>query len=106
MNALKFVKYGVFISLSDTKPVLLKPVLSASCASPHHTYRHSAAIGLTGKLLVVSPAIAFRIRIFDDRWLWKMIEEGVGGGGEVTLLNRTTRCENYRFRGKECCYLL
>jgi len=74
MNALKF-KYGVFISLSDTKPVLFKPVLSASCASPHHTYTHThthshtAAIGLTGKLLVVSPAIVFRIRIFDDRWL-------------------------------------
>ena len=91
MNALKFVKYGVFISLSDTKPVLFKPVLSASCASPHHTHTHthihththtyihthththththSATIGLTGKLLVVNPAIAFRIRIFDDRWL-------------------------------------
>lgn len=36
MNAFKFVKYGVFISLSDTKPVLFKPVLSASCAYPHH----------------------------------------------------------------------
>jgi hypothetical protein len=73
MDALKFVKYGVFISISDAKPVLFKPVLSASCASPHHTHTHThthiAAIGLTGKLLVVSPAIAFRIRIFDDRWL-------------------------------------
>jgi hypothetical protein len=88
MNAFKFVKYGVFISLSDTKPVLSKPVLSASCVYPHHTlsclslslththkHTHTAAIGLTGKLVVVSPAIAFRMRIFDDRWLWKIIEE-------------------------------
>jgi hypothetical protein len=37
MTAFQFVKYGVFISLSDTKPVLSKPVLSASCAYPHHT---------------------------------------------------------------------
>jgi hypothetical protein len=45
MRAFKFVKYGVFISLSDTKPVLFKPDLSTSCAYPHHT--RSLSLSLT-----------------------------------------------------------
>lgn len=72
MDAFK-IKYGVFISVCDTKPVPLRvgPVRFACLSQPHTR----CSIGLTGKLPVVSWLVAFGVRIFDDTWPETMIKE-------------------------------
>lgn len=62
MDAFK-IKYGVFISVCDTKPVLLELGRSVSRVYPSHT---RCCVGLTGKLLAVIWLIAHIVRIFDD----------------------------------------